>query len=147
MVKQTTPPEAHRTLSEDAEAIYLDVRTVEEFAAGHPEGAINIPVAFANPSGRGMVPNPDFFQIVEKVLPKDKPILCGCKMGGRSQRAAEFLAEAGYSNVTNVDGGFGGKRDPTGRLLIPGWQDANLPVSTDNGETVSYAGLRMKAGL
>ena len=58
-INQTTPQAAHAALMDDREAVYLDVRTEEEFAAGHPAGAINVPVAFPNPSG-GMLLNPDF---------------------------------------------------------------------------------------
>ena len=37
-----------------------------EFAQGHPEGAINIPIAV--PGAAGMMPNPDFLNVVQKTL-------------------------------------------------------------------------------
>ena len=42
-IKQQVPPEAYETLKNNPDALYLDVRTEGEFAAGHPAGAINIP--------------------------------------------------------------------------------------------------------
>jgi len=145
-INQTTPQAAHAALTADREAVYLDVRTEEEFAAGHPAGAINVPVAFPDPSG-GMLFNPDFQRVVESLLPRDKPIFCGCQSGGRSQTAAEILAETGYTAVKNVRGGFGGARDPSGQLLVPGWIDSGLPISTEVDEAHSYAGLKQRAGL
>jgi rhodanese-related sulfurtransferase len=65
--------------------------------------------------------------------------------GGRSQRAAEILEQEGYEDLTNVRGGFGGARDQSGKVVVPGWRDAGLPVSTDLSE--SYEALRKKAGL
>ena len=145
-INQTTPQAAHAALTADREAVYLDVRMEEEFAAGHPAGAINVPVAFPNPSG-GMLLNPDFQRVVESFLPRDKPIFCGCQSGGRSQTAAEILAETGYTAVKNVHGGFGGARDPSGQLLVPGWIDSGLPISTEVDDAHSYAGLKQRAGL
>ena len=66
--------------------------------------------------------------------------------GGRSQRACEILEEAGYGDLTNVRGGFGGARDQSGKVVVAGWRDAGLPVSSDLGES-SYQSLRGKAGL
>ena len=146
-IKQVTPPEAKAALDANPGAVYLDVRTEMEFAMGHPEGAVNVPVVFPDPSSGGMRLNPDFVKVVEKVVPRDRTIFCGCQMGGRSQKAAEILAQAGYADVANVQGGFGGMRDMDGRMVIPGWQAEGLPVSTDTGDAVSYAGLRKKAGL
>ena len=70
-IKEITPQQAHETLSADKTVVYIDVRTAQEFANGHPSGAVNIPVAFADPA-RGMVLNPDFVTVVEKNFAKDK---------------------------------------------------------------------------
>lgn len=143
-IKQVTPPEARALLEEDSDAIYLDVRTEEEFSAGHPEGALNVPVFFFGPAGP--TPNSDFLPVVEKILPKGAAILCGCKSGGRSQKASRILADAGYENVSNVRGGFGGARDATGKTVVAGWEESGLPVSTVVPDEASYAGLKRKAG-
>ncbi len=145
-VKQTTPPQAYRTLSSDPSVIYLDVRTEAEFTAGHPEGAINIPVIFFDLATRQPSPNPNFQTVVEANIAKGVTVIVGCQAGGRSQRAAELMQQAGYSDVTNMQGGFGGGQTPAGRT-VAGWRDAGLPIGTDNGEGVSYASLAAKAGV
>jgi rhodanese-related sulfurtransferase len=144
-IKQTEPPQAHEILQANPDAIYLDVRTEAEFAQGHPAGAINIPVVFIKGPGQ-MEPNDDFLSAAEKALPTNKKLVVGCMAGGRSQRACEILEGAGFSDLTNVRGGFGGARDQSGQVVVPGWRDAGLPVSNEVGEN-SYQSLRRKAGL
>ena len=82
-IKEITPQQAYDVLLKEADAIYIDVRTDREFAAGHPQNAINIPVAFPDPA-RGMVMNADFVKVVEANFPKDKKIILGCQAGPRS---------------------------------------------------------------
>jgi len=142
-VKEITPKEAHDILKADASAVYIDVRTEREFAAGHPAGAVNIPVAFPDPA-RGMVMNPDFVKVVATHFPKEKKIVVGCQAGPRSNAAAGLLQQAGYQDVANMVGGFGGMRDPSGNVVAPGWAASGLPVSNDNGEGVSYQSLSAK---
>lgn len=143
-IKQQTPPEAYETLKNTPGAIYLDVRTEGEFAAGHPTGAINVPVLFLSGGQRKM--NIDFVEIVEKLFPPATALVVGCMSGGRSQHACELLEEAGYTTLTNVAGGFGGARDQSGRVIVAGWQDAGLPVSTDLGDA-AYEAVKKKAGF
>jgi hypothetical protein len=57
-----------------------------------------------------------------------------------------MLEEAGYADLTNVRGGFGGARDSSGAVVVPGWRDAGLPVTTDLSDA-SYEAQRKKAGL
>jgi len=144
-IKQTTPPQAHEILQKNPDAIYLDVRTEAEFAQGHPQGAINIPVVFIKGPGQ-MEPNNDFLGVAEKALPKGKKLVVGCMAGGRSQRACEILEQAGYSDLSNVRGGFGGARDASGAIVVVGWRDAGLPVSQELGNS-TYRALREKAGV
>ncbi|MGH7864656.1 MAG: rhodanese-like domain-containing protein [Candidatus Binataceae bacterium] len=144
-IKQLTPPEAHAALSSSPDAVYLDVRTEPEFAQGHPTGAINIPVVFFKSPGQ-MEPNNDFAAVAAKVLSKSKKLIVGCMSGMRSQRACEILESAGYTDLINVRGGFGGQRDQSGNVVVDGWRDSGLPVSTDLGDA-SYQSLRKKAGL
>lgn len=132
-VEQTTPDQAKSALDSDRNAVYVDVRSIPEFVQGHAVGAINIPLLHMQ--GGQMVPNPDFQRVAQAVLPKDKPLYVGCKMGGRSQRACEILSGMGYQKIWNIDGGFGGNDHQ------PGWKDLGLPVSSDNGEGVSYESL------
>jgi rhodanese-related sulfurtransferase len=129
-IPQITPPEAFATLEQHPDAVYLDVRTEGEFEAGHPAGAHNIPVLVLDPATREPRPNPDFVATVEREFPRTTKFVVGCQAGGRSPHACELLAQAGWTDVTNVRGGFGGARDGTGRLVVPGWRDAGLPVET-----------------
>ncbi|MEN0062621.1 MAG: rhodanese-like domain-containing protein [Myxococcota bacterium] len=114
-------------------ARYIDVRAPEEFAAGHPTGAVNIPIAFATPTG--MAPNPEFVSVVQRHFSPDTTLLLGCKSGGRSARALQALAAAGFTNLANVVGGFYGGPG------APGWSDLGLPSSTET-EGVSYDDLK-----
>jgi len=143
-VKEITPQEAHDILTSDASTVYIDVRTEREFANGHPQGAVNIPVAFPDPA-RGMVMNPDFVKVVETNFAPDKKIIVGCQAGPRSNAAAGLLQQAGYQDVANMVGGFGGMRGPSGNVVAPGWAASGLPVSQDNGEGVSYQSMVAKA--
>lgn len=102
-------------LIQSGASTYADVRTPEEFAAGHPPGAVNVPV-FLKQNGQ-MVPNPQFQQQFEKAFPdKDAQLCVGCLSGKRSIAACNILQAAGYSNLTNVEGGF------------QAWTGAGLPV-------------------
>jgi len=83
--------------------------------------------------------------VAEKVLPKGTTLFVGCLSGKRSETACQLLDQAGYTNVANVAGGFGGAKDMMGRVIQPGWSALGLPVSNDDGEGVSYASLRRKA--
>jgi rhodanese-related sulfurtransferase len=139
-VKEVTPQEAHDILSKDTSAVYIDVRTEREFVAGHPQGAVNIPVAFPDPA-RGMVMSADFVKVVEAHFPKDKKIIVGCQAGPRSNAAAGLLQQAGYQDVANMVGGFGGMRDALGNVVAAGWSSLGLPVTQDNGDGISYQSL------
>ncbi|MPZ78333.1 MAG: rhodanese-like domain-containing protein [Deltaproteobacteria bacterium] len=142
-IKEITPNQAHDLLAANTDAVYIDVRTEGEFAAGHPAGAVNIPVAFPDPA-RGMTMNSDFVKVVEANFPREKKIIVGCQAGPRSTAAANLLQQAGYQDVSNLRGGFGGMRDPMGTVIAPGWASSGLPVSQDNGEGTSYQSLSAK---
>ena len=127
-VKLIDPKQTWDTLQSDTNAVYLDVRTPEEFTNGHVPGAVNIPIMLPDPTSRRMAPNPRFLDEVRTRYPQDHKIICGCQMGGRSQYAAEMLDQSGYPDVSNMVGGFGGARDPFGRIVSPGWLQSDLPV-------------------
>jgi rhodanese-related sulfurtransferase len=113
--------------------LYIDVRAVEEFEQGHPEGAYNVPFVHYGPGGAR--PNPDFLRVVERHFPRDAKIILGCKTGGRSLRAGRILDEACFKHV--VDQRFGYDGVP-GRL---GWRALGLPVARRAPAERSYAGL------
>lgn len=143
--KTITPPQAADILASGAGAIYLDVRSRREFTAGHPAGAVNIPIAEPDPRTGQMVFNAEFQAVAEKTFPKNARLLVGCMSGKRSEMACRTLEQAGYSDLANVHGGFGGAKDPMGNVIQAGWADSGLPVAMDNGEGVSYESLREKA--
>ncbi len=72
----------------------LDVRTPEEFAVEHIQNAKN-----SNWNGT------DFVSEASK-LDKSKPVFVYCKVGGRSGQAASKLAELGFKEIYNLDGGI-----------------------------------------
>ena len=127
-VKRVSPTEANE-LIQTAGWVYLDVRSIPEFDAGHPAGAYNVPLLHQTPSG--MRPNGDFMPVVLSVFPKDTKLVIGCRSGNRSLRAAEALLSAGYGHVVDQRAGFGGVRNPFGQVEEPGWQAAGLETSLD----------------
>jgi len=73
----------------------VDVRTPEEFKAGHIKNAILINYMSA-----------DFKDKAFKGLDKSKPVLVYCASGGRSAKSAKIYKEAGFTKVYNLLGGF-----------------------------------------
>lgn len=142
-IKRVTPEEAKQLLDSNQGYVYLDVRTVPEFEAGHVPGAKNIPVVEPDPGGR-MQPNPHFMPTVEKALKPETKIITGCKAGGRSMKAAEILINAGYKNVIDMRGGFIGEMDPAGHISFQGWQTRGLPVTKETKVGDSYRDLAKK---
>ncbi|MEN3335687.1 MAG: hypothetical protein V7641_5052 [Blastocatellia bacterium] len=143
-MKEVSPQEAHELMQSDPQIIYLDVRSVPEYEAGHPQGAINIPLLHFAP-GLGMTPNEDFPAVVEANLPKEAKIIVGCKSGGRSANACQIMSQIGYRDVTNMRGGFGGAADAFGRVVEPGWAMINLPIATEAADGADYESLAAQA--
>ncbi len=73
--------------------------------------------------------NPSFVeQVKREIIDKHAIILFLCKTGGRSQMAANKLAEAGYENCFNVTHGFeGDHNEQMQRGRINGWKAEGLP--------------------
>jgi rhodanese-related sulfurtransferase len=141
-MKEVNPQQAYALMQGDKEIIYLDVRSVPEYEAGHPQGAINIPLLHL--TAGGMLPNDKFPAVVAANLPKDAKILIGCKTGGRSANACQIMSQMGYTDVTNVRGGFVGASDMAGRMVEPGWSALNLPVATEAEDGADYESLAAK---
>jgi len=143
-MKEVSPREAHDLMQNDPDYVYLDVRSVPEFEAAHPAGAINIPLMHLTP-GVGMTPNPEFASVVEASLPKDSRLVVGCKTGGRSARACEIMEQMGYKRVANVRGGFVGAMNNLGQITEPGWSMLSLPTCSDCSDESRYETLSRKA--
>jgi rhodanese-related sulfurtransferase len=91
IVSTVQPPQA-RSLIEDG-ALVIDVRTPEEFDAGHLAGARNIDVQAA-----------DFRERVGELDPEATYVLY-CRSGSRAGAAADVMADMGFTEVVNA-GGF-----------------------------------------
>ena len=137
-IKHSTVQQAHQ--QQASGATYVDVRSIPEFEQGHPEGAFNIPLLHLDPATGQMRPNPDFLDIVRGNFAPETPMVVGCKMGGRSQQACEILSSAGFHDVTNVLGGYGGAP----QLGHTGWVQAGLPIETSAEPSRTYASLQKK---
>jgi len=98
--------------SRPAETIVLDVREPEEYEHGHVPGAINLPQA-------------DLASRLDEI-PRDCPLVLICRSGARSLRAAQFLRQVGFEQVTNVRGGTEAWR-AAGKPLAFGEHSADQP--------------------
>jgi rhodanese-related sulfurtransferase len=121
-VKRVPPAEAKRLMDEEG-YVYVDVRSVPEFAAGHPAGAYNVPITHLGPLGPS--PNVDFLRVMEQRFGKDAKLVVGCRSGGRSLQAAAILLGAGFKTVVDQRAGFDGAPGQ------PGWRPAGLPTTSD----------------
>jgi rhodanese-related sulfurtransferase len=131
--KVLSPQETHTLLTNNAGAVYIDVRTVAEFATGHPQGrVVNIPILFRHPTTEETYPNQSFLTVVEDLYPKEMPLVVGCGKETRALQAAEQLVAAGYYQVATIQGGYSE------------WQNNKLPTTKDNRDGMSYVSLLMK---
>jgi rhodanese-related sulfurtransferase len=119
---------------------YVDVRTPEEFLAGHIPNAYNVPVLLRS-AGAGLDPNPEFVEVMGRHFPGALPLVVGCAAGARSKQARALLLRAGYTEVHNLAGGMNGGRDPFGAKLT-GWAEGGKPTTTDVDPSRTYAGLK-----
>jgi rhodanese-related sulfurtransferase len=138
-IKPVSPEEAQQLMAQGY--VYVDVRSEPEFEAGHPTGALNVPLMNAGPGG--MTPNPDFLKVMEQAFNKDSKLIVGCKAGGRSRRAAEMLVKVGFEHIADQSAGWDGGRDAFGRAL-PGWNQKGLPAETGKPTGQSYADVSQR---
>lgn len=89
--------------------VILDSRTAEEFKVSHLEGAIFIGVG------------KEKTQQLES-LSREKPIVVYCSLGVRSEEAALWLRDLGFTNVSNLYGG------------IFKWKNEDFPVVDPEGK-------------
>ena len=130
-IKRIDPEQARGLLDSEEGYICLDVRTEEEFAAGHVPAAVNIPVVEKNPMGPGLVPNPDFSSQVEQQFDKDRKIITLCLRGVRSMHAATMMKALGYTEVVDMQGGYDAEMDAGGNIVVEGWARRNFPITKD----------------
>ncbi|MDO4740691.1 MAG: rhodanese-like domain-containing protein [Eubacteriales bacterium] len=90
--RQISMPEAVEMMAQEKDYIILDVRTEEEFAAGHIPGAV-------------LLPNETIGDEPPEELPdKEQLILVYCRSGNRSKQASEKLVGLGYRNIVEFGG-------------------------------------------
>ena len=104
--------EAERRLREDPDRpLLIDVREDHEFVEVRAPGAVHVAMStFAARAGE---------------LPRDRPLMIMCHLGGRSSAVAGFLIRSGRTDVFNVAGG------------MDAWERGGLPVrrgTPDPGE-------------
>lgn len=93
-----------------SEGFVLDVREDDEWAAGHVEGALHIPMS-------------DFvarFGELAQVVEDGRRVYVMCRVGGRSAQVTQYLVRQEIDAV-NVDGG------------MQAWDGAGRPMVTENG--------------
>ncbi len=84
--------EAKKQLDSGENIVLIDVRDKNEFAQGHIEGAINIPMSIVSDEIENAVPN------------KDQKIFVNCLSGGRSKASCSLIEAKGYTNVHDIGG-------------------------------------------
>jgi len=102
-----TAKEAYEKWQADPDKVkVLDVRPPEEYIyVGHPEMAVNIPLAFQTHSWNkekgyfDFKPNPEFLTRVKEWAQPSDVLLVMCRSGGRSAMAVNGLAKMGYTNA------------------------------------------------
>lgn len=82
----------------------IDVRTPEEYAAGHLPGALNIPYDEVEK------------RVGELKAGRDKPVVVYCRTGRRSRMAGDTLKSLGFTAVLHLEGD------------LPGWQERGFAV-------------------
>ena len=95
-------PEAYELLKVKSDLVFLDVRTPQERNQARIEGSKLVEIGNVM---RGKLS-----------VPKDRPLLLVCAVGGRSWVAGKTLSAMGYQEVYNLDGG------------IEAWYRAGFPV-------------------
>ncbi|MET7712802.1 rhodanese-like domain-containing protein [Streptomyces sp. NPDC005407] len=93
-----------------SDGLVLDVREDDEWAAGHVEGALHVPMS-------------DFvarFGEVTEALADGGRAYVMCRVGGRSAQVTQYLVQQGIDAV-NIEGG------------MLAWDGAGRPMTTDTG--------------
>jgi rhodanese-related sulfurtransferase len=103
-VPEVAPAALQRRLEAGEPIVVIDVREPDEFARGTIPGAYTIP--------RGVLE-----MQVDGRLPREATVVLYCGGGARSALACKSLAEMGYGNVENLEGGW------------TAWVNSGLPIA------------------
>lgn len=96
--------EEFQSLIAKKQGVVLDVRTPQEYNAGHLTDCTHMDFYSS-----------DFSQQLDQ-LDKNKPVYVYCKVGGRSGKTMSMLKDKGFAEVYNLDGGY------------DAWSKAKMPV-------------------
>jgi len=91
-VKQLSATELKNRIDQEEKLFLLDVREPNEFQYGHIANSVLIPL--------NQIPN----RLNE--LDMQQEIIVICHHGMRSQQAANYLAQSGFKNISNLTGGI-----------------------------------------
>ena len=94
VIPEQPPAELKKRLDAGESVVVIDVRDPDEYRDGSIEGANNISRGFLE------------FRIGAAAADQSTPIVLYCQTGLRSMLAAKALHDLGYTNVTNLQGGF-----------------------------------------
>jgi len=100
----TLPAEQLETFVSSNDAVVIDVRTAEEYAAGHVAGALNVP-------HERIVAEPALLDAY-----RDRNVVLYCRSGRRVGLAAEALEQAGFDRLYHLEGD------------MIGWQQRQQPL-------------------
>ncbi len=89
---QLIAPEEAQPMIEEEEVVLIDVRTPEEYEAGHIPGSVNIPIDTVEE------------EVIRQYPPEDHQVMVYCRTGSRSGQAAAILAGQGYDPVYDLGG-------------------------------------------
>lgn len=92
------------SMTRDGGYVILDVRTADEFAEGHLDGALNIDVR-----------KDDFSKIVSKSVRNGSRLAVYCRSGRRSKEAVKILSDMGFSGL-ELDKGYLSVIDQAGKF-------------------------------
>lgn len=104
------------------ELVVLDVRSLEEYQAGHIAGAINVPFDEV-PGGLAALD-----------IDPSQPIVTYCRTGARAAVALQALHQAGFTKLGYLEGDF------------PGWAARGLPVAEGDCRYTVTAGASCECG-
>lgn len=129
-----TPQQAWKLLSDNPNAVLVDVRTDAEWRfVGVPDlSSLGRDVVYIEwVTGNG-VPNANFAdELNQRVPPADadqeRPVIFLCRSGNRSIGAAQVSTQLGITPAYNVLDGFEGHLDASGHRGETGWRAVGLP--------------------
>lgn len=104
IVASETPQDVYKAVQAGKKIVLVDVRTPAEFGSVRAQGAVSLPLDRVTPDAvRALIDGASVVHLI-------------CQGGVRSQKAADQLVAAGFTQVVNVTGG------------TKAWEAANLPV-------------------